>query len=371
MESEAIQGASAPPQGYDEPGDMPAAAALFQIAASHGAGGRANEISAESGLDDARLTAGWRTLRELELVRLSGGVVWPVDCDTALRILVGSYTSYARAQLHNVGEANEAAHMLLNVFGRNTPAQAAPCPEPADTGRRPVVVERYTGPGSRERALRDTAGSLRASLDSLHRGPLPSDRAILDTQLELVAGMAGRGIRMRALHSPAMLREPACARYLASLTDLGVRVRLVDRVALDLLIVDRDTLCLTGAADDGPSSRGGGVVADDTAMVRIHGSALTPSFQALFDAYWRLAAPFVPPSGGRLPVRGPQLSTFERAVVRLMSCGYDDGRIARELGVAPQAVADVVDALVQRLGAASRFEAGFRLGRALDAGRLP
>jgi hypothetical protein len=396
MESEAIQGACAPTKGYEDPGDMPAAAALFQIAAAHGNGGRATEISAESGLDDARLDAGWRTLRDLKLVRVAGGLVQPVDCDTALRILIGSYTSYAQEQLRSVGAANQAAHMLLNVFGRNTPAPAAVCAPPVVPGRQPVVVEHYSGPGGREQVLRDVAGSLRVSLDTLHRGPLPADPATLDAYLEIAADLGARGVRMRALHSVGMLHEPACAHYLARLADLGVHIRLIDRVALDLLIFDRDTLCLSGAPDDDPWAPGGmpargpgpgraagrGPAAPaagsasasapgDPPVVRIHGSTLAPSFQALFDAYWRLAARFVPPESDRVPSRGPQLSTFEQTVVRLLSCGYDDGQIAGELGVATQAVADVMDTLMRRLGAASRFEAGFRLGRALAPGRLP
>lgn len=49
-----------------------------------------------------------------------------------------------------------------------------------------------------------------------------------------------------------------------------------------------------------------------------------------------------------------------------MTNGYCDDRIARKLGIDRVVVEDVMAALMQRLGAGSRFEVGYKLARALD-----
>jgi hypothetical protein len=49
-----------------------------------------------------------------------------------------------------------------------------------------------------------------------------------------------------------------------------------------------------------------------------------------------------------------------------MTCGEDDASIAARLGIGTDAVAEVAATLMRRLGAASRFELGFRLALHLD-----
>lgn len=379
METEAPEGEFAPPPlmgGY--PGDMPAAAALFAIAAARGGRGRAAEISAESGLDADRVTAGWRTLRDLSLVEVADGLVEVVEPEIALATLVGTCTSHAHEQLRSLQAVNATAQQLLRVYGPNAtrPRPTAPHDEPGEdaarSGRRQVCVEEYTGPGCRDRATRDIVGSLRETADLLHPGGLPSDPAVIAAGLDMAARLAARGIRMRALYSSSVLREPDCDRFLQRLVDAGVEVRVIDRIEHafnDVLIFDRDTVFLTG--HPGPPGATGDVPPRDVeSVVRIGGSVLAPSFLAVYEAYWRRAVPFVAAPGDRVPSGGPRLSAFEQTVVRLMSRGYDDGRIASELGVGTRAVADVMKALMQRLGAASRFEAGFRLALSLEPPQL-
>ncbi len=53
-------------------------------------------------------------------------------------------------------------------------------------------------------------------------------------------------------------------------------------------------------------------------------------------------------------------------MIRLMTNGYGDDRIARKLGIDRVVVEDVMAALMERLGAGSRFEVGYKLARELD-----
>ena len=321
--------------------DMAAAVALYEVAAARGSG-RIADISAQTDLDEACAAAGWRTLKDMGLVRVSNGRVETVEPDTALAVLMGRYTANVHEQLQSALAVNDATQKLLTVFG------------PAVSRRQqPVVVDQFAGPEGRDQALNDITSSLRESADSLHQGPMPDDRAVLDRSLEMDAGLALRGIRVRALYPRALLSEAKYAHYLRELSDAGIAVRVIDHVAHDMLIFDRHTVCLSGGPADpfGP------------AMIRIRGSVLVHSFTAIYESYWQRATPLS--LAGARPHHAA-LSDRERAVIRLMTNGYGDERIARKLGIELRVVEDVMAALMERLGAGSRFEVGYKLALELD-----
>lgn len=204
MKSEAMQVLCAPPlaggqgTGVRHQRDVSAAVTLYEVAAAYG--GEVADISTRSGLDAARTAAGWRTLKEMGLVKVVDGRVETVEPQAALAVLMGSYTANVHEQLQSALAVNDATQKLLTVF------------QPAATRRQQQVqllVDQYTGPESRERALRDIAATLRESADSLHQGPLPTDPAALDRSLEMDAGLARRGIRVRALYPRRLLSELA------------------------------------------------------------------------------------------------------------------------------------------------------------------
>lgn len=252
------------------PGDMPAAVALYEVAAAYGSGEVA-AISAKSGLDERQAAAGWRALDDMGLVRFTGAQVETVEPDTAIAVLMDRYTAGMHEQLRTALAVNDATQKLLTVF------------QPAVAKRQqPVVVDQFAGPDSTERALGDIAAGLRESADCLHQGPLPVDRALLDRALERDAALARRGIRVRALYPRELLSDPAYARHLRELSDCGITVRVTGHVAHDMLIFDRHTVCLSGG---GPADPFG------PAMIRIRGSVLVHSFTAIYDSYWQRATP--------------------------------------------------------------------------------
>ncbi|WP_328914273.1 MULTISPECIES: LuxR C-terminal-related transcriptional regulator [unclassified Streptomyces] len=372
--------------------DVSAAVTLYEVAAAYG--GEVADISTRSGLDAARTAAGWRTLKEMGLVKVVDGRVETVEPQAALAVLMGSYTANVHEQLQSALAVNDATQKLLTVF------------QPAATRRQQQVqllVDQYTGPESRERALRDIAATLRESADSLHQGPLPTDPAALDRSLEMDAGLARRGIRVRALYPRRLLSEPANARYLRRLSDVGVTVRVTDHIAHDMLIFDRHTVCLPGCAGldartattaatataqarahththpqaqtheqttrptavpgTTPSTPYGTDTPDAPSMIRIRCSLLVQSFASIYETYWQGATPLS--LAGARPHHA-ELSAQERAVIRLMTNGYGDDRIATRLGIDRRAVEDVMVTLMERLGAGSRFEVGYKLARELD-----
>ncbi|WP_435128669.1 helix-turn-helix transcriptional regulator [Actinacidiphila sp. bgisy144] len=263
-----------------------------------------------------------------------------------------------------------------------------------------VAVDRFPGPHAGELVLRDLAAATHAYADTLHRDPPPLDPPELQWRLAADAALARRGVRVRAVYPRASLHEPALARFLQALSDAGVTVRVIDHVAHDLLIFDRHTVCLPshdrpvrqdarrraaapaapghvprtsvprptalpGPAPGYPAPQPADP--DEPSLLRIQGDALVRSFTAIHESYWQRATP-LPLAGAGL--RHAPLGALERAVIRLMTNGYGDDRIARKLGIERHEVEDVMAALMERLGAGSRFEVGYKLARALDPSEL-
>lgn len=317
----------------DELRDMAAAVALYEVAAAYGSGD-SDDIARKAGLEGERAAAGWRTLQEMGLIRIADGRVETVDPETALAVVMGRYTANVQEQLQSALAVNDATQKLLTVF------------RPAAARRQEqVAVDQFTGPAGRDRALRDVAATLRDTLDTAYQG-MACDAP------EGLARLARRGIRVRALYPRTMLSAPGQARRLQELSDMGVTVRVVDHVAHDMMVFDRHTVCLPGSLGDISES-----------MIRIRGAVLVQSFASIYESYWQRATPLS--QAGARPHHA-EMSPQERAVVRLMTNGYSDDRIARKLGIETTAVQDVMTSLMERLGAGSRFEVGYKLARELD-----
>lgn len=209
-----------------------------------------------------------------------------------------------------------------------------------------VVVEEYPLAQQHEQVLRELTGDVRESADALRQGGEWTRVA-----LALDAAMARRGVRVRAVYPRALLAVPRHAAHLRRVSEAGVSVRVLDHVPHDLMIFDRQAACLT-SGEGAP-----------TPLVRVRGPLLAASFAAIYESYWQRATPLSRMSAGP---HHAQLGERERAVIRLMTNGYSDERIARKLGITAPDVQSVMTALMERLDAGSRFEAGYKLAREVD-----
>ncbi|NUP37993.1 MAG: hypothetical protein HOY76_13495 [Streptomyces sp.] len=213
-----------------------------------------------------------------------------------------------------------------------------------------LVVEQYPRPMDEqyECMLYEMTGSVVETADGmLLSAPGP-------VEIEASAQMAARGVRVRGMYPRALLAEPEKAARLRQVSDAGVSVRVLDHLPHDLLVFDGHTVCLTaGPAVDG----------EELPLVRVSGLLLASSFAAIYESYWQRATPLSRTSPGP---HHAQLGDRERAVIRLMTNGYSDDRIARKLGITTPDVQSVMAALMERLDAGSRFEAGYKLAREVD-----
>lgn len=224
----------------------------------------------------------------------------------------------------------------------------------APGGAAEVVVEQYARPRAEYACmLRELTGSAVESVGGMLTA------APAEEEVGATAGLAARGVRVRLAYPRALLAVPADAVVLGRTAEAGAEVRVLDHVPHDLVVFDGHTACLAAR----PAAPGG----PDEPLVRVSGSALAASFAAIFTAYWERATPLSRTSAG------PQHATLggrERAVIRLMASGLGDERIAERLGMAAADVRSVMSALMARLGAGSRFEAGYKLARELDPREL-
>jgi DNA-binding NarL/FixJ family response regulator len=236
-----------------------------------------------------------------------------------------------------------------------------------------VTVEQFTGPAGRDLALKEDTSRLLDTLDAAYQGVqgfhgvhglqaiaglegFEELKGLTSAGPEALGRLAQRGIRVRALFPRTLLSVPRHARGLRELSDVGVTVRVAEDVVHDMLVFDGITVCLPGGSGDFSES-----------MIRIRGAVLARSFATIYESYWQRATPL---SRASARPHHADMSPQERAVVRLMTNGYSDDRIARKLGIATEAVQHVMTSLMQRLGAGSRFEVGYKLARELDPREL-
>ena len=157
-----------------------------------------------------------------------------------------------------------------------------------------------------------------------------------------------RGVRVRAVYSTEVLAIPDRADRLRDLVLLGERARVLPRVPLKMVVIDaRAAVIPLTASAEGTRS----------IAALVHRSRLCDALVELFEASWQQATPVfsaeVPETDAH-----PDLGAAERALLPLLHAGLKDEAISRQLGISERTVRRRVNALITRLGATSRFQAG-------------
>ncbi|MET0132087.1 MAG: helix-turn-helix transcriptional regulator [Kibdelosporangium sp.] len=156
-----------------------------------------------------------------------------------------------------------------------------------------------------------------------------------------------RGVRYRILLPDRARTTPGWATGLGALALSGADVRTMPDVPMSALVIDRTVALLPGD---------GGV-----AMFQL--PSVVRTTVELFERVWPAAAPVTP---GEVP-DDTELDTREIELLALLSAGCTDESAAARLGVSVRTVRRTVAAIMGRLGARSRFQAGVK---AADRGWL-
>jgi DNA-binding CsgD family transcriptional regulator len=155
-----------------------------------------------------------------------------------------------------------------------------------------------------------------------------------------------RGISLLTLYQDSVRNDPETLAYARWLTELGGQVRTAPVLPLRMLIFDRKVAVIP---IDPTNSRLGALCTSEPGFV--------VSLTTVFDQAWSTAIPLGADVDADIETG---LSPIDRELLKLLATGLTDEAAGRRLGVSARTVRRQMAALMERLGAASRFEAGLK-----------
>ncbi len=217
-----------------------------------------------------------------------------------------------------------------------------------DPGR---LVEVLDGQRAIAARMADLLAGAREEILNLYAPPLVNAE---DLTGEAEAGKLTSGIRIRVIYAVESLREEGMLAKVLKDVAAGEDARVLRSVPMKLLVVDRTWAILPLTASE-TGTRGSAVL--------VHRSRLTDALVSLFEALWAQASAIVRTADlttGDDTASGPPP---DLELLQLLAAGLKDEAIARHLGVSERTLRRRVTTLIDRLGAASRFQAGIQAAR--------
>ena len=165
----------------------------------------------------------------------------------------------------------------------------------------------------------------------------------------LQAAALGRGVKVLSLCPDAARRRPATWAYARWLSKLGGQVRTALVMPPSIFIFDRQTAIMP---IDPADPKHGGVCTTEPGIVR--------TARAVVEQAWQAAVPLhaVEPD-----YQQGELALPDQQLLRLLACGLTDEAAGIRLGISARTVRRQMAALMERLEASSRFEAGLKAAR--------
>ena len=170
-----------------------------------------------------------------------------------------------------------------------------------------------------------------------------------DTPDESLLQCLARGVRCRSITDNQVLNLPGSLNRLRASTAAGEQFRISRSLPFKLVVIDRRValIPLHLAKPDG-------------AVLLVRCSSLLDALCEMFEMYWSTAAPFVAELGGTAAAGPPDADNAHYdALLALLASGLNDKSIEHELGISQRTLARRVVKLMNRLGASTRFQAGW------------
>ncbi|CAM3342301.1 helix-turn-helix transcriptional regulator [Stackebrandtia soli] len=277
-----------------------------------------------SGLTDSEMKAAHIELVDAGLAETDGDRLLPVDPRIGLRRLVS-------ARQEGIDTAAAAIVDLARDY--------------LDGSSRNTLTELVEGRQQMEATLRALIDSAEHEVAVLDTPPYSNANAVESTEQTSL----NRGVAHRVVYAVEVLELPRQYDNIRRMASVGEQARVLPTVPMKLLIVD-------GARAFIPINTGVGVTRSG---VLVHPSPVAAAMAALFESLWREALPLFQ---GGADIGGP-LDPAERELLGLLASGVKDEAIARRLGLSLRTVSRRVNRLLDRLGAANRFQAGMQAAR--------
>ncbi len=267
------------------------------------------------------------------LIRLTDADTWEVvPPDIALPAHAAELERRARA-------VRGAAHELSQVF-----FQARSSDRPRTEGVRSLYslddlhsasAEIVSAARTSVRAMRDRS----RRTEALFAAPMAAHR-------ERSLSADGTELVMRTTYEIGVLEILRAGEVLEARAEGGEQFRFVESLPFSVLVADEDAAVVDVSRHD--PAGGGSLLVRNPALVR--------GLSGLVEAVWRLGAP-----AGR--ARSAGLDRRDTAILTLMAAGASDATIARQSGISQRTVERRVRALMDQLGAGTRFQAGVQAAR--------
>lgn len=274
-------------------------------------------------------------LREIGLIRPAetSGAIVPIDP----RVGLGGLIRSRRSQLERVaGIAEELAVDFREAQLRFDPGQ---------------LVEVLVGQNAIVTRMAALLEGAREEILNLYAPPLVNAENLTG---DAERGKLTSGIRIRVIYAVESLSEEGMLASVLRDVASGEDARVLRTVPLKLLVVDRTWAMLPLTSSQTGTSG---------SAVLVHRSRLTDALVSLFEALWEQASPIGSASeltgdGDTSPGHPPDVH-----LLQLLAAGLKDETIARHLGVSERTLRRRITTLIERLGAASRFQAGIQAAR--------
>ncbi len=194
-------------------------------------------------------------------------------------------------------------------------------------------------------AIRVRLETLSAAVESEVMTFSPTKHTAADASAgkQATARYVGTEVTSKSVYQHSALQDPPTVEYMKWLTRNGFQLRTTAALPSRMVIFDRTTAMLPMSSDD---SREGAVV--------LYGKATVAAFCSLFDWIWERAIPVDLNSGKHEDVT----TALAMETIWLLAQGYTDETVANRLGVSPRTSRRIVESMMRRLGARSRFQAG-------------
>ncbi|MEU6283204.1 LuxR C-terminal-related transcriptional regulator [Streptomyces sp. NPDC047028] len=296
-----------------------------------------DELSAELGLPEAEIRSCLDQLVDLELLqssRESPGTLRPVSPDLGLELLLRRQEAEILRRQQEVARGKEAVARAVAEF---------------HSGRRQSgteQAERLTGLDAIQTRLEQLSRELESECLGINPGGAQS-RGALEASRPLDAAALGRGVSIRTIYQDSARNDPPTHGYARWLTENGGQVRTTPIVPPRMVVFDRRIAIVPL---DPADTRAGALCTRSRGIVA--------SLVALFEQTWETAVP-LGADRGTAPADGG-LTPTERELLKLLASGLTDEAAGKRLGVSLRTVRRQMSALMERLDATSRFEAGIK-----------
>ncbi|MBT2489136.1 helix-turn-helix domain-containing protein [Streptomyces sp. ISL-96] len=296
-------------------------------------------------LAEDAVRAAWDKLSQLSLIQPSAAPTQPpraVSPELGLDYLLARRQAEFALHRQRMAAARTAASQLISEYADRRPA----------AGNSPVSMEHLADVAQIRARLSVLTDTVRQEVMAFSPGGAQTEENMASAR-PLNKELLGRGVKMRTIYLESFRNCAASVAHANWLTTLGGQVRTAGTLPLRMTILDRETAVIPLNSED--SSEG---------AVVITGKGTLTALCTLFETVWEASRPL-----GEKPCRDEsELDRQEAAALRLLAEGHTDEGIAKRLGVSHRTARRIATALMDRLGARSRFEAGVR---AVQRGWLP